>query len=145
MISAAQSKNYFWYVFGIMGIVFFWTGVWDGLGNLGPLKNPLISLLVGLAMLTLSGFIFKESEPFGEGEKTIESILRQVHRHPQKEEFHIKYLDKVKCSHLLFSARNLKNIEKEFLVFLDEEGKEVFIPFHRVMEVLHLGKTHWKA
>lgn len=141
----AQLKNYFWYLFGIMGIVFFWTGVWDGLGNLGPLGNPVISLVVGVIMLTLSGFIFKGSEMFGEGETTIESVLKKVHHHPRKEEFHIKYLDKVKGSHFIFGAGDLKNIEKEFLVFLDKEGKEVFVPFHRVMEVLHQGKTHWKA
>ncbi len=145
MISTTQFKSYFWYVFGIMGIVFFWTGIWDGIGNLGPLKNPLVSLLVGLAMLTLSGFIFKDSELFGVGEKTAGTILRQVHHHPHKEEFHIKYLDKIKGTHLLLEAGKLKSIEKEFLVFLDKEDKEIFIPIHRVMEVLHKGKSHWKA
>ena len=145
MISATQLKSYCWYVFGIMGIVFFWTGVWDGIGNLGPLQNPLVSLLIGLAMLTLSGFIFKSSELFGTGEKSVETILKQVHQHPRKEEFHIKYSDKIKRTHLLMEASKLKGIEKEFLVFLDKEDKEIFIPFHRVMEVLHKGKSHWKA
>jgi uncharacterized protein (UPF0248 family) len=128
-----------------MGVVFFWTGVWDGIGNLGPLKNPLVSLLVGLAMLTLSGFIFKDSKLFGAGEKSVETILHQVHQHPHKEEFNIKYMDKIKGTHILFGAGKLKNIEKEFLVFLDEGGKEIFIPFHRVMEIFHKGKSHWKA
>lgn len=145
MISTIQLKSYFWYIFGIMGVVFFWTGVWDGIGNLGPLQNPLISLIVGLVMLTLSGFIFKESGMFGSGEKAIENILQGVHHHPQKHEFHIKYLDKIKGKHLHLEASKLKSIEKEFLVFLDNTGKEIFIPHHRVMEILHKGKTHWKA
>jgi uncharacterized protein (UPF0248 family) len=145
MISAIQLKGYFWYFFGIMGVVFFWTGVWDGIGNLWPLQNPLVSFIVGVIMLTLSGFIFKDLGVFGAGERTIESVLREVHHHPQKQEFHIEYLDKVKNKHIHLEAGKLKNIEKEFLVFLDKAGKEIFIPYHRVTEVLHKGKTHWKA
>lgn len=144
MLSLTQIKSYFWYVFGILGVVFFWTGVWDGVGNLWYFKNPLVSLIVGLVMLTLSGFIFKESSPFAAAEKTVESVLHQVHHHPQREKFHIKYLDKIKGKNLVWKVSRLKSIEKEFLVFLDKGEKEIFVPLHRVREVLKEGKTHWK-
>ena len=61
MISGEDIKKYFWYLFGIMGVVFFWSGTWDGLGNLGPLVNPLVSLVVGVVLLSLSGIIFKDA------------------------------------------------------------------------------------
>ncbi|MEK6899604.1 MAG: hypothetical protein AABX05_00625 [Nanoarchaeota archaeon] len=143
MISWEDIKKYFWYLFGVMGIVFFWTGTWDGLGNLGWLVNPLISLIVGLAMLGLSGIIFKDSNPLWEAEKPIKTEAKKVHNHPLKHEFHFKYKDHMKNKEYLLHAKKLDRIEKEFLVFL-EEGKEVFVPLHRVTEILHKGKTHWK-
>lgn len=144
MFSGEDIKKYFWYLFGIMGIVFFWTGTWDGLGNLGPLANPLVSLLVGVVLLSLSGVIFKDANPLWEIEKPVKAEAKKVHRHPQKHEFHFKYEDRLKNKELLVHAQKLQRIEKEFLVFLDQ-GKEVFVPLHRVTEILHNGKTHWKA
>ncbi len=144
MINLEKVKKYFWYVFGLIGVVFFWAGVWDGLGNLSYLQNPLISLAVGIIMLTISGFIFKESNPFWGKEKAVMTILQKVHAHPRKHEFHIKYHDELKKKEIIYRADKLKAIEKDFLVFL-EKGKEVFVPTHRVKEVLHKGKTHWKA
>jgi len=144
MISGEDIKKYFWYLFGIMGVVFFWSGTWDGLGNLGPLVNPLVSLVVGVVLLSLSGIIFKDANPLWEMEKPAKAEAKKVHRHPKKHEFHFKYEDKLKNKELLLHAQNLQRIEKEFLVFLDQ-GKEFFVPLHRVTEILHKGKTHWKA
>ncbi len=144
MISLEEIKKYFWYLFGVMGIVFFWTGTWDGLGNLWLLQNPLISFIVGIILLGLSGVIFKESNPLWELEKPVKTQAKKVHHHPQKHEFHFKYEDHVKNKELLLHAQNLQRIEKEFLVFLDK-GKEIFVPLHRVTEILHNEKTHWKA
>lgn len=144
MISWEELKKYFWYLFGVMGVVFFWTGTWDGLGNIGWLQNPLISFIVGAILLSLSGVIFKEANPLWEAEKMVKSEAKKVHRHPQKDEFHFKYQDNIKKKELLIHAGKLNRIEKEFLVFFDE-GKEVFVPLHRVTEILRKGKTHWKA
>ncbi len=144
MAAGEDIKKYFWYLFGILGVVFFWAGTWDGFGNVGLLENPLISLLVGVVLLSLSGIIFKDANPLWEVEKPVKSEAKKVHRHRQKKEFHFKYQDHVKKKELLLHAGKLKRIEKDFLVFLDQ-GKEVFVPLHRVTEILHNGKTHWKA
>lgn len=145
MLAGEDLKKYFWYVFGIIGVVFFWAGVWDGLGYIHPvIANPWLSFALGVLMLGLSGVIFKEANPLWEPEKPVKSEAKKVHRHPQKHEFHFKYEDRVKNKELLVHAQKLKRIEKDFLVFLDK-GKEVFVPFHRVTEILHKGKTHWKA
>lgn len=145
MLTAEDLKKYFWYVFGLIGVVFFWAGVWDGLGRIHPLvSNPFVSLVIGITMLGLSGVIFKDANPLWEIEKPVKSEARKVHQHPLKHEFHFKYQDRVKNKELLLHAAKLKRIEKDFLVFFDK-GKEVFIPLHRVTEILHKGKTHWKA
>lgn len=119
----------------------FWAGVWDGLGTLPYLGNPLISLGVGLFILIVSGLIFKELNPFGKGGKKMIIAVHKVHNHPKKHQFHLKYFDKIKKKHLLISARKLKNIEKDSYLILKEAGKELFIPVHRVKEILHHGKT----
>lgn len=144
MITWEDIKKYFWFLFGTIGVVFFWAGAWDGLGSLPYVQSPWISLAIGIIMLSLSGVIFKGANPLWEVEKPIHDIVKKINRHPQKQEFHIKYADHVSKKELLLKADKLKNIEKDFLIFL-EKGKEVFIPVHRVTEILHKGKTHWKA
>ncbi|MBU0470360.1 MAG: DUF504 domain-containing protein [Nanoarchaeota archaeon] len=144
MFNFEKIKKYFWYLFGVMGVVFFWAGVWDGIGTLSYLQNPLISLIVGLVMLSLSGLIFKGTSPFWEKGDPVGAVLHKVHTHPKKHEFHIKYYDKIKKKLILLEAKKIKNIEKDTLVFLEKGKKEVFIPFHRVEEILHKNKTHWK-
>ncbi len=137
-------KKYFWYIFGTLGVVFFWAGTWDGLGYLPIIENPWLSLGIGLTMLSLSGVIFKGANPLWEKEKPICGIATKIWRHPQKHEFHFKYKDHVSNKEIMMHAKYLKKIEKEFLVFLDQ-GKEIFIPLHRVTQIMHKEKIHWKA
>jgi len=144
MISMQDLKKYFWFVFGIMGVVFFWVGIWDGIGSLPYLSNPPISLAVGLLMFSVSKLIFKDADIFGgEEKKEVQKIIQKVRRHPKKHEFHIKYEDKIKNKEVILKFSKLDDVEKEFLVFL-EKGKEIFVPLHRVTEITHKKKTHWK-
>lgn len=145
IIEKHKLKSYFWSLFGIIGVVFFWAGVWDGLGNLYLLVNPLVSFLVGLAMLTFSGLIFKQFNPFKEKKKTPHSVLHKVKNHPKKKEFKIIFYDLIKGKDISINADKLKGIEKEAYLVLEEKGKEFFIPLHRVTKITHKNKTHWKA
>ncbi len=144
MPTADETKRYLWYFLGILGIVFFWAGIWDGIGGLLYLKNPWISLIIGLILLSLSKIIFKEANPFGDdSEKTIHQIIKKVRGHPDRHRFHIKYTDHIRGKEQTMGMKNLKELEKNFLVFLDKE-KEVFIPLHRITAVTHKGKYHWR-
>lgn len=144
MVSTQELKRYFWFIFGISGVVFFWVGIWDGIGNLSYLENPLISFAFGIFMLSISKLIFRDADPFwGSGKKEVQKVLEKVNRHPKKDEFYIKYKDKLKDREVALKASKFKEIEKEFAVFLDK-GKEIFVPLHRVTEVLHNKKRHWK-
>ncbi len=160
MITRERLVAYWWYFFGVIAVILFWAGVWEGvaglpescrycpevwekLGWLPYLSNPFVSLAIGIVMLLLSRFIFKGSDPIQEAEKAAQKALHQVHTHPQREEFHFKYFDKIKQKHMLVRADKVKKIERGFLVML-EKGKEWFIPVHRVNEILHKGKSYHK-
>ncbi len=137
-------KHLFWAFFSAVGVIAFWAGVWDGLGNLSYLEYPWVSLVAGLAMLSVSGFFFKEFDPLGQAEKTVNDLMRKISSHPQKHEFHLRYHDRIKRKDVLYHAKYLAKVEKGFLVFL-HKGKEIFVPIHRVREVLHKGKSYWRA
>lgn len=141
MIPLNKLKKYFWSLFGVLGIVFFWAGIWDGVGGLPYISIPWISLLLGLAIILFSGLIFKQVDPFGQEEESkIAAALHQVHAHPLKQEFTIHYYDKIKKKNVQISAEKLDKIEKETFLVLKQPDREVFIPFHRVKEIWHQGK-----
>src|SRR3989344_8926906 len=94
VLHTEKIKKYFWYLFGILGVVFFWTGMWDGIGNLGYMVNPLVSLLVGVLMLTLSSLIFKQVSPLEEV-RLEEIIYDKIHKHPAKHELGLTYQDNI--------------------------------------------------
>ncbi|MBU1112137.1 MAG: DUF504 domain-containing protein, partial [Nanoarchaeota archaeon] len=143
-LSLYKLKRYFWSLFGVIGVVALWAGVWDGVGYLPYLSNPLISLIVGLAILIFSGLIFKEFDPFADSDNAAALVLNKLKGHRRKNEFEMKYHDRMKNKHISINASKMKGLEKSFVVF-QSPHKEIFIPLHRVKEITHKGKTHWKA
>ncbi len=144
-IPQEKIKRYFWSIFGAIGIIAFWAGVWEGIGGLPYLEKSWVSLLVGLIFLTASGLIYRQFDPLGEVEKSVHKTLHLVHHHPQKEEFKVKYHDRMQKKEMFLNVRKLKNIEKGFLVMIEIDGKEKFIPIHRVTHISHKGKTLWET
>jgi hypothetical protein len=130
-------SRYFWAVLGVIGVVMFWAGTWDGLGSLPYLQNPLVSFFVGLLILLVSGLIFKEFDPIGKKDSGKILTAHKIHHHPEKHHIQVKYYDKIKKSHILISATKLKRIEKEAFLVFEHEKKEFFLPIHRVKEILH--------
>ncbi len=143
VITSDDIKRYFWFLFGVIGVVFFWAGVWDGVGYLPYLESPWLSIIIGAVMLASSRKLFKEADPIKAAERKAHQVLHTVHTHPQRHLFHIKYHDKLQKQDVIINAAKIHKIEKEFLVLL-ENGREFFIPIHRVREILHKGKTYHK-
>jgi len=131
-------KKYLWSGLGVAGVVFFWAGVWDGLGNLWLLTNPLVSLAVGLLIFLVSAVAFGKLD-LKSSDRSNLSLLYKVKNHPKKHHFHIHYKDHNKKSKVKISAKYLVGIEKTFLI-LREKGHELFIPIYRVEEILHKDK-----
>ena len=145
MITWEEIKPYCWYILGIAGVIFFWAGVWDGVGYLPFLVNPALSLAIGLMMLTLSPFIFPDRPPLWGQPKELEMKLHNINNHPLKHEFHIHYWDSQLKKELKFQASQLDQIEKGFAVCIDKTGKELFVPLHRITQIMHKNEMHWKG
>ena len=146
-MNTIKLKQHFWFIFSVMGIIFFWAGIWDGLANLPYIKAWWTSLLVGLGMFIFSGFVLKENdlitEMFLGSVSRAMKIIHTIHRHPEKHLFQIKYSDKLTRRENILGGHKVHHIEKDYIVFLDGQF-EKFIPAHRITEILHKGKTHWK-
>jgi uncharacterized protein (UPF0248 family) len=152
MVLREQDKHFLWSIIAAVGVILAWRGIWEGMYyileeifNLPFLADPWVFLFIGFAMLTFSGIIFKEFDPLGGIEKSTQRMIHFVHSHPKKDDFEIKYLDKSLKKEHIFRADKLKHIEKSALVTEHPKGKqELFIPMHRVTEVVYKGKTYWR-
>ncbi len=141
-----QDKHFLWSIYAAMAIVFIWRGLWESLYEI-PLigNNPFALFAIGFAMLTLSGVIFKEFDPLGGIEKSINKTLHLVQTHPHKDDFVIKYKDKNQKKEVTIHASRLRSIERGALVVQHHQRKEeLFVPTYRVTEILYKGKTYWK-
>ena len=79
-----QDKHFLWSLLAAMGIIFVWKGLWEGLYEIPYLGDPWVALFVGLTMLTLSGLIFREFDPLGSLDKSVNKITTHVKNHPLK-------------------------------------------------------------
>ena len=158
MVLREQDKHFLSSLYIAIAIIFTWKGTWDGLYEipfLGDLScppfigletcTPLVFLFLGFAMLTISGAIFKEFDPLGGIQKAVNKTLHSVQVHEDKKNFQFKYYDRSQQKHVIIPALWVKKIEKGSLVVVPPKQKqEVFIPVHRVSEVLYKGKKYWR-
>jgi len=153
-----QDKHFLSSLYIAIAIIFTWKGIWDGLYEipfLGSLScpsfisletcTPLVFLFLGFAMLTISGAIFKEFDPLGGIQKAVNKTLHSINIHHDKKNFQFKYYDKEQKKEVIIPALWIKKIEKGALVVVSPQQKqEMFIPLHRVTEVLYKGKRYWR-
>lgn len=138
-----SDKHFLWALFNATGIIIFWKGIWESIGTIPILGDPWVDLFIGLTMITLSGIIFQQFDPFGGLERGVNSILHHVHTHPKKHEFTIHYYDRFKDKEVWVNADKIRRIEKNMLS-LHEHGKEIFIPIHRVRAIMRNKKEIWR-
>src|SRR3989339_590558 len=119
MVFREQDKHFLWALISAIGIILVWKGLWEGLYEIPYLGGSWVALFVGLTMLTLSGLIFREFDPLGGIDKSINRIVKQVSTHPKRQEFQIKYQDKIKKKEMVINASDIKYVEKDSLVVLD--------------------------
>ena len=140
-----QDKHFLWSLFIAMGVIFTWKGLWDAVYEIPYIGNEWVALFIGFAILTFSGIIFKEFDPLSKLEKTIAGKINSVMRHPHRKEFRLEYFDKVKGKKIIVNGKDIRRVEKGVIILRHKSGrKELFIPFHRVNEVIYKGKTYWK-
>ena len=141
--SKEDLRKYLLYIFGVTGVVFFWAGIWDGVGNISYLANPLVSLVVGITLMTIGGIIFKDTSPFWTKGDKREGLLKKIRHHQKKHEFEVRYHDRSLGKEIAFLGKHLSDVEKGFVVLL-RGSEEIFVPLERVTEIKHKGETRWK-
>lgn len=145
MVLREQDRHFLWSLYSAIAIIFAWKGLWEGLYEIPYIGHAFVFLFIGFAMLTFSGVIFREFDPLGGVEKAIVKTLHTIDHHPHKNKFQIKYRDQLQKKDILISAMQIKNIEKNTLVIQDSsKKKEIFIPAHRITEVLYNGEVYWR-
>lgn len=140
-----QDRHFLLSLLIAIGIILVWKGLWEGLYEVPYLGNPWVALFIGFALLTFSEVIVREFDPLGNVEKSINKNLDDVRKHPQKHLFDVQYKDKISKKIVLIKGHHIKGFEKNTLIVKhDKRNQEVFIPFHRIEEIKHQGKTHWR-
>lgn len=141
---SATDKRYLAALVVLTGVVLFWRGVWDSLYMIPIIDNSLVSLFLGLLILTLSGVIFQEFDPLSKKiANTMEILNEIVSRKRKKEKYEIHYFDEKKNKAEIIAHEKIKKMEHNFLV-LEEKDREIFIPVHRIEKIKENGKTIWK-
>ncbi|MBI2146448.1 DUF504 domain-containing protein [Candidatus Woesearchaeota archaeon] len=145
MVLREQDRHFLWSLYSAVAIIFAWKGIWEGLYEIPYIGHAFVFLFIGFAMLTFSGLIFKEFDPLGGVEKAITKTLHTIDHHPQKNQFQIKYHDKIKNKDMVVNAQQIRTVEKNTVVIEDPHKKqEIFIPAHRITEVLFKGGVYWR-
>jgi len=142
---SATDKRYLAALVVLFGVILFWRGLWDITYLLPIIKNPFVSLFVGLTIITLSGVVFREFDPLtAQIAKTMEVLNEVLSRKKKKnEKYKISYYDETSKKLKVIHHKDIKKLEHNFIV-IEEKGKEVFIPVHRVHKVTKNGKIMWK-
>ena len=143
MVDKEDLKKAGYSMLGFIGIVLFFDGVYNGIGGLPIIENWYVCLTIGLTMLVCSGSIYKLSATFESIEEMTTNVIKEIHAHPERHEFHIIYDDKVAQKKIPLHALKIKRIEKGFIVFQGEQGQDVYIPLNRISHTLYKGQMHW--
>ncbi len=144
-----QDKHFLWSLYAAVSVILVWKGLWEGVYEIpyfsDYLGDPWVFLFIGFAMLTFSGIIFNEFDPLGGVEKAVGKTIAAIQKHPDKKNFRIKYFDKNQNKNLTIDAKYIRGVERQALIVKHPTKKqEMFIPFHRLKEVLYKDKLYWR-
>ena len=139
-----EDRHFLYSLLYATGIIFFWKGMWDVSYGIPLLKNPYFSLFIGLFILTMTGYMYKEFDPFAQRARKVTKLLHDVISLTKHGEPHeIYYYDDIgRHDHKLLPSK-IRRIEHDFIVF-EEKGHEVFIPIHRIKRIHKGNQIIWK-
>ena len=126
------------------GIIIFWRGVW-GIADEVPILNSVyVSFFVGLLILTLTGFIYREFDPLGNQVKKLHRFLHTIADEAEKgKRYVVEYYDGIAKKSVLVAAKDIHRIDEKFVV-VNKNGHEHHIPFKRLTRVFLDKKIVWK-
>lgn len=141
---SATDKRYLAALIVLTGVIMFWSGLSNLIAIIPIVKNPFVSLFLGLLIITLTGAIFREFDPITQQiANTMEVLTEVLSRKNVHENYDIHYFDEASKMTRKIKRRDIKRLEHNFLI-LEEKGKEIFIPVHRVHKIMKNGRVIWK-
>jgi len=137
-------KHYLFSLLYATGIILFWRGIWEATLEIPILDNVFVSLFLGLLIITVTGVVYKEFDPLGQKLNRITRLLNDVvSQSKQGKKFEIHYYDQLKKKHTMVTSDRVRHLEHSYMV-IEENGKEFFVPLHRISRVHHKGKVIWQ-
>jgi uncharacterized protein (UPF0248 family) len=128
-----------------IGVVLFWKGIWEGTAEIPIIGNPWVSLFLGLAILSLTGWIFGQFDVFSMRASKLQNILDNVMHEAKKGIMNeVYYFDELTGKHVKIPVHTIKKIEAGHLV-IHGQNREQFIPLHRISHVKHGSKVLWHS
>lgn len=124
-------------------IIFFWRGIWIIADFTPILRNGFVSFFLGLLILTLTGYIYKEFDPFGQKTSKVLRLLHNVMSSKKEEGYAVQYYDEIGKHHHKIPHSAIKKVEHNFIV-VEENGHETFIPLHRISRIHKKEEVVWK-
>lgn len=126
------------------GIILFWRGVWEITYELPIVKNPYVVFFIGLLILTMTGYMYREYDLFSQRARSVAKVLHAAIDLAKKGEKHtIYYYDDIGGHEHQIKPENIKKIEHDLMV-VSEKGHELFIPLHRIRRVHKGREILWK-
>jgi len=137
-------KRYLLSLLVATGIILFWRGIWEASYDIPLLSNVYVSLFLGLLILTLTGLIYREFDPFEGKLRQITKLMNNVMSEVKRgKKYDIHYFDQITKRHRRIDPKNIHRIEQNYIVIKERTG-ERFVPLLRISKV-HLGrKVFWK-
>jgi len=139
-----EDRQFLYSLLYATGIILFWRGIWEVSYEIPLLKNVYFVLFVGLFILTITGYMYREFDPFSQRARKVSKLLHDVVTMSKRGDLHeIYYYDDIGGHEHKLLPHKIRKIEHDFIVF-EEKGHEVFIPLHRLTRI-HKGKQQiWK-
>lgn len=144
IVLSEQDKAFLMSLAYAAGIIIFWRGIWNTVDLIPILNNPLVSLFLGLAILSLTGWIYTQFDAFSLHTNKLMNMLTQVLHDEQKGIHHfLSYFDEVKNQHRKIPMSKVRKVEQTHVV-IEEGGREFFVPIHRISAVHNGNKMIWQ-
>ena len=139
-----EDRQFLYALLYATGIILFWRGVWEASARLPLLNNIYFSLFVGLLILTLTGYMYREFDPLASRLRKIGKLVHDaVNLAKRGQAHHISYYDELgKHDHKLH-AHSVKKVEHDFLI-VEENGHERFIPLSRITKIHKGNEVIWR-
>ncbi len=125
------------------GVILFWRGIWEGSLEIPILDNPWVSLFLGLAILTLTGWVYREFDVIGaKASRLLNALTNALHDSSRGVKHNIFYFDELTKKHHKVPARKVKKVERNHVI-VEQKGRELFIPIHRITKIQKGKTTIW--